>query len=206
MENTSPAFLSSLNHGFSALELDLVSLKDGCVVVYHDDDLKRFFQNPRAPGDLTLPEFRRIFRDLLTFDEFDEIFRDKKITVNFEIKDSTATLTKVEEKIRLFHHPVISSFHRKIVDFALENSMEAAYLFHSTTDLLNELSSLNCQRLHLNQEILLHAEEGLLEKLQQFSLFTYTVNDCGTLKRLMKISMLSGVFTDDRDLPACLLQ
>lgn len=57
VENTLPAFEAARDAGFG-IELDIQFSKDGQVVVFHDDDLKRLCGDPRMVRDVPLAELQ----------------------------------------------------------------------------------------------------------------------------------------------------
>lgn len=198
MENTREAFDASLRMGFRALELDLVRLRDDRIVVYHDDTLERFFKDRRSPAELSLDEFRAIFPDLLTFDEFRSLYAERPLTINLEIKDDPRTLETILPDLHRFHDPVISSFQRSVVDRALELGLEAGFLFDDPATLLRQLPGLPRKRIHIPWTFL---TEGLVEKpaLHGFEIYCYTVNEEPILRKLQSIQGVRGVFTDNSD-------
>lgn len=205
MENTAEAFRSSLRRGFSAIELDLVSLVDGEVVVFHDKTLSRQFSDLREPSELSFPEFRRINPHLLSFNEFVDEFASLDLQVNLEIKDGVTTLDRIEESICKFKAPVISSFNRDVVDAAIERDLPAAYLFHSREELLLNIETLAVNRIHINHHAILEGD-SLDEILKECDIYCYTVNDLIILKKLALHYPVKGVFTDDPELPGNFLK
>lgn len=198
-ENTLAAFHSSLRRGFRALELDLMRLGDGTVVVFHDFDLIRKFGMNVAVNSLTLEEFRKIFPELLTFDEFYRSYAGPtNIWVNFEIKDDALTFHAVREKLKRFQQAVVSSFKHHIVDEAILHGFEGAYLLH---DLEEPSGKILGDRLHV--PVTPDDDLERIEDLEDYDLYCYTVNDPGLVERLRAYSCVKGVFTDEIG-PACL--
>ena len=58
-ENSLPAFAHAMRRGYG-IELDVQRTGDGCVVVFHDDSLKRLCGVDRTVGDLTLAQLRSL--------------------------------------------------------------------------------------------------------------------------------------------------
>ena len=200
-ENTEAAFDEALRLGFQALELDLVRLKYGHIVLFHDDTLFRMFHIDERVVDLTLPEFQRILPNLMTFDRFCEKYKSAQITVNFEIKDDAETLHRVLPALKEFTDPVISSFNWSIVDDALFLGLKAGYLFLELNQPEASLFSFQSRRLHLpyNGETYTELSESL-ESFRDFELYFYTVNKRAHLNTLKELTNFHGIFTDEPSL------
>lgn len=56
-ENTISAFKAAIEFGYS-IEFDINILKDGCVIVFHDPDLKRCFQIDKSLNELTYDDIK----------------------------------------------------------------------------------------------------------------------------------------------------
>jgi glycerophosphoryl diester phosphodiesterase len=194
-ENTIAAFRSSLRKNFRAMELDLITLKDQEVVIFHDDTLFRLAGDVSVAKNLNLEEFKSKFPDLATLHELEDLFSKAAVTVNFEIKDEAATLQKSIEIIRRFHDPVVSSFYTDIVENSIDAGLPSAYLFHKESDLLRGLNKLRSKRLHLNKEIILEGG-AIIDILRDYEVYCYTVNDPEEVKLLQQYPFIKGIFTD----------
>lgn len=201
MENTQAAFDEAIRLGFKALELDLIRLKDGNIVLFHDTTLFRMFQIDERVEDLKLGEFRRIFPELMTFESFHQRYKDLDLCVNFEIKDDPETLHWVRSMIADFKEPVVSSFNWTVVNEALGMGFEAGYLFSSLDQPEADIFPFRNTRLHLPYRGEELAElEGHLRRFPGFDFYFYTVNRRSHLNLLKKIPGLKGVFTDEAGL------
>lgn len=194
-ENTADAFRSSLRKKFRALELDLITIADGTVVIFHDDTLGRLAGLNLRASELSLGQFRAYFPQLTTLDEFTELFSRADIIVNFEIKDSLATFRRAIGSIRKFRHPVVSSFMHEITESALRENFESAYLFDSESALLRKITGLKTKRLHLNKSIVLEGG-ATVDLLYDSEVYCYTVNDLQELRLLSGYPFVKGIFTD----------
>ena len=203
-ENTISAFNSSLSAGYRAMELDLVRLKDGNVVVFHDDNLKRICGADRGIGDISQSEFKSIFPDLVTFDELCSHFSSSDIEINLEIKDDPETFDLIKDQAKMLKHPLISSFNADVVDRAAEAGMECAYLFNSTYSFLKRKFFLKKRRVHIPARLILNYFFFRFI-FSGYDIYCYTVNDSKTVKRLMEYPFVKGVFTDRVDLRSELL-
>lgn len=192
-ENTHAAFEDALLCGFRAFELDLIRLADNQVVVFHDFSLVRQFGKLARLARLTLPQFRRINKELLTFDEFVESYAHKDITVNFEIKDDAHTLALMTPGMRKFKRPVVSSFRKKIVDTAIDAGFTAGYLFDNLRTFQKHRHNLKSRRLHISRRML---APGKHNPFQGYELHVYTVNEPSDAFRIAAISNVKGMFTD----------
>jgi len=198
IENTRRAFESSLNLGFRAMEMDLAHLKDDTVVIFHDSDLGRLGRADCNIKSLTLAEFRALFPDLMTFAEFGELYADRDITINFEIKDGMRTFFLIRFELKKFKNVVISSFDKAIVDEAIRQGFEGGYLFEDIRELdgLREREALYLsKRLHIPFQP--DMDHALLFALTEFDLYCYTVNDPGQARDLSVFPNVRGIFTDN---------
>lgn len=57
-ENTLPAFQSSIDSGVQWIELDVTQTKDGVLVVYHDEDLRRITGQEKKIWEVTYEELK----------------------------------------------------------------------------------------------------------------------------------------------------
>lgn len=201
-ENTIPAFDSSLKKGALALELDLITLRDGSVVLFHDSDLKRLCNKDIAVKDLTHFAFKEVFPDLVKLEEFAERYSSMDVLINFEIKDDPSTLESAKDLLATFHKPLISSFFPGAVERAFRYGFDVAYLFATKTDLFNHLAApAVTDRIHLNADLVAGADQNLDDALSAKRVYCYTVNDPRELQVLRKKPYVAGVFSDD---PQCL--
>ena len=194
-ENTLDAFRSSMKAGYRAIELDLVRLRDGNIVVFHDDDLERICGIKKTISEVVLDEFRNLFPALLTFDDLVKNFSESAIEINLEIKDDAKTLEMIAESAGRLRHPVISSFHPDIVDLAIERGFEGAYLFDNFFSFFKRKYFLKSRRVHIAARMILQSPlAGCI--FSDYDVYCYTVNDVETALRLKKKSFVRGIFTD----------
>jgi len=194
-ENTLVAFYSSIKAGFTAMELDLVTLRDGNVVVFHDDDLKRICDVNRSVHEIDLVEFKKVFPALLTFDEFADVFENQVLEINLEIKDNTGTLNKISERVKKFKNPVISSFEIDVVHEACRMGLECAYLFSKRYKYLLHRHSLLSRRIHVSSRMIL--TPLMIDYFyKNYDVYCYTVNDVNEARILKSYPFIKGIFTD----------
>ena len=81
-ENSMSAFRAAIQKNYG-IELDLHLTRDGELVVFHDDDLKRVCGRPERPEDLTAAELTKC--TLLGTKEHIPLFRDVLALVNDQV-------------------------------------------------------------------------------------------------------------------------
>ena len=81
-ENSMAAFKAAIQKNYG-IELDLHLTRDGKLVVFHDDDLKRVCGRPERPEDLTAEELTKC--TLLGTSEHIPLFRDVLALVNAQV-------------------------------------------------------------------------------------------------------------------------
>lgn len=206
-ENTAAAFNSSIEKGFSAVELDLITIADGKVVVFHDDTLQRLAGSRKKAASLTLTQFKKLFPNLLTFEDFVDMYSSmrlyggKSLFANFEVKDSRETLESMDNGLKKWKLSgadyVISSFDPSIVDYSIAVEHPSAYLFHRYRDFKSYSSRLFSSRLHLSLAMLQKMKPATLEKFSEFDVYVYTVNHSEDRDWLMGFDFIQGIFTDN---------
>jgi glycerophosphoryl diester phosphodiesterase len=91
---------------------------------------------------------------------------------------------------------VVSSFHSGIVDRAVEEGMQGAYLFDKKLLLLYKKYWIKSNRIHIPWRFL---AKGGGEAFRGFDVYCYTVNDPDVARRLMRLPFVKGIFTDRQD-------
>lgn len=129
-ENSLPAFIKAAENQF-AIETDVQMSKDGILVVFHDDTLKRMTGAEGKLSDFTLDELRKLRLlntdcQIPTFDEFLDAANGVNLVV--EIK-SHAEIGEVEQKVyaalkNYKGHYCIESFNPFIVRWFMRNAPE----------------------------------------------------------------------------------
>lgn len=91
--NTMMAFEATLKSGAEVVEMDLHITKDGVVVIYHDDDLKRWTNCKGPVKDKTFSELKKckftLYRSNSSIPTYEEVLKwaQGKIVVDAEFKD-----------------------------------------------------------------------------------------------------------------------
>lgn len=149
-ENTKKAFEACKNLNIKGIELDVQLSKDGKIVVYHDENIKRLTGIDKNLKDLDFCDLKEIkFEDGQTFlslEEYLNIVSDTKLTTNVELKTGKFPYPGIEEAVyqafkrrNMLDRLLISSFnHKSLVRFKkIDPKIPLAALF-SNPKSLNE--------------------------------------------------------------------
>lgn len=96
-ENSLASFKAAKERGLTMVEMDVRLSKDGHVVVFHDDDLKRIAGDPRRVDEVSAAELEQIaniptLREVLLSPDVPQF-------LNIELKTNKATDRSLEEKV-----------------------------------------------------------------------------------------------------------
>ncbi|MEK2688461.1 glycerophosphodiester phosphodiesterase [Bdellovibrio sp. GT3] len=114
-ENTLAAFKAAKDRGLEMVEMDVRLSKDGHVVVFHDDDLKRISGDSRRVDQVSAAELEQI----ANIPTLREVLLSSGVPkyLNIELKTNKATDHRLEEKVARvvretdsFHRILFSSF------------------------------------------------------------------------------------------------
>jgi glycerophosphoryl diester phosphodiesterase len=212
LENTMPAFESALKLGVDGIELDLQLSRDGHVVAFHDDDLRRLAGREGGVGDFTLEELRGIpLKDgtkIPTLAEILDLVRDRCL-LNLEIKTKPHWYSfgsgKLEEAITralkargLGETILMSSFHplplwrMRLLAPALKRGVlfEKHYALHRMAMPFTAPFSVNAPLDHTTQALVKAAHDAGRRFL------VWTVNAENDMKRCLEIGV-DGIITDE---------
>lgn len=154
VENTEGAFMNGINfYHYTGLEIDVKTTKDGELVCWHDDDLKRVGHDVSIPNsnfadikDLLLTQTRdgvEYTATICTVDRFLEICKEHQIFPIIELKWATginnndmsrfATLYKLIEKHELVEESIILTSMKKSLEYVRTNypKLTCQYLCYS---------------------------------------------------------------------------
>ena len=115
-ENSMSAFRAAIQKNYG-IELDLHLTRDGELVVFHDDDLKRVCGRPERPEDLTAAELTKC--TLLGTKEHIPLFRDVLALVNDQVpllvelkipERNMQICQKAYEMLRSYHSEEINDY------------------------------------------------------------------------------------------------
>ena len=120
-ENSMSAFRAAIQKNYG-IELDLHLTRDGELVVFHDDDLKRVCGRPERPEDLTAAELTKC--TLLGTKEHIPLFRDVLALVNDQVpllvelkipERNMQICQKAYEMLRSYHGAFLLEFRRSVL-------------------------------------------------------------------------------------------
>ena len=138
-ENSMMAFRAALANGYG-IELDLHLTKDGELVVFHDDTLKRMCSRPDTIENLTSHELKSCH--LLGTSETIPLFRDVlslvdgKVPLLIELKIPTSSLQICEETLRQ-----LQGYHGRYLIQSFNTMGIRWFRFHAPQILRGQLSS-----------------------------------------------------------------
>ncbi len=116
-ENTLASFRAALAAEVDLIEFDVLSLRDGSLVVAHSGDLHEVTHGAaRGPiGSMTFADIRLVAPDLLTLDEALKFFINEapEVGVHVDLKSASALegVVAALEKFGLLERSLVSSFH-----------------------------------------------------------------------------------------------
>lgn len=203
-ENTIAAMRCGLNHGFHAVEFDVMLAKDGVPVVMHDPEFGRTVAGEGCVADFTAQElatrdagawFGEEFEGepIPTFEQVAAFCMHNRIWMNIEIKpvpgfEDRTGLVVAQTTRRLFGHmldhtaaalPLLSSFSFEALQAAKLAAPEIPRGFlvdEIPTDWHERLLALGAIALHTNHKNLTPTLARAVKEAG-FGLFCYTVND-----------------------------
>lgn len=190
LENTLEAFKACLDLDIYGIELDVQFSKDGKIVIFHDENIKRLTGEDFFLKDLTLSELQNLqFKDGQTFlvlDDYLDLMEDSELITNVELKTGKFPYEGIEravyEKFRernMLDRLMISSFnHQSLVNFQeIDPDIPVAALF-SKIEKIDEdfLDKHNIRIYHPNHKYLSHKDIKRLKK-KGIIINLWTVND-----------------------------
>lgn len=102
-ENSLPAFRRAIEYGLGS-EFDVHLIKDGSLVIFHDEYLNRMTGAPGEIEDYTLAELKKIKlgdtdETIPTFDEVLDLYEDTGIPIMIELKPNRGNHKKLAEAV-----------------------------------------------------------------------------------------------------------
>ena len=116
-ENTLASFRAARAAGVDLIEFDVLSLRDGELVIAHSDDLHEVTHGAAVGevGSLLLADLRGLAPDLLTLDETLAFFADEalEVGVHVDLKSASALagVARALGRFGLLERSLVSSFH-----------------------------------------------------------------------------------------------
>ena len=98
-EMTMAAYEAAVKQGADGFECDLRLTKDGVGVLWHDADLLRCANDKAVVSGSTYAQLKRIYPQILTFDEFLDFGISEKKSLLLETKHPVPSRTAVEDEI-----------------------------------------------------------------------------------------------------------
>ena len=93
------AYEAAVKQGADGFECDLRLTKDGVAVLWHDADLLRCANDKAVVSGSTYAQLKRIYPQILTFDEFLDFGISEKKSLLLETKHPVPSRTAVEDEI-----------------------------------------------------------------------------------------------------------
>jgi len=206
-ENTLRSFLRAINLGVDAVELD-IRLKDGRLLVTHDDTVHRCTNGSGSLAELKLDQIRTLDAgkgENIPF--LEEVFHHlpQSVAINIEIKttprvnETVLALTKVIANfpgvpvlVSSFQHEALECFRQH------DKKTKVAPLYHRAKhDMLETASKLSAWSINISRKIV---SQKLIAEIQNsgFKTYVWTVNKTEEARRF-KSWGVDGVMTDYPD-------
>jgi glycerophosphoryl diester phosphodiesterase len=190
-EMTTAAYEEAVKQGADGFECDLRLTKDGVAVLWHDTDLLRCANDKAVVSGSTYAQLKRIYPQILTFDEFLDFGISAKKSLLLETKHPVPSRTAVEdeivEKLKCEEKRInkagisinVMSFSWLAIEHIkrLDSKIETTYLLHDHTPWINARYS-SAQSLGPGIS-LLRKEPALAKRIKSAGrkLNVWTVND-----------------------------
>tara|TARA_Y100000768_G_scaffold386098_1_gene373697 strand:+ start:2816 stop:3559 length:744 start_codon:yes stop_codon:yes gene_type:complete len=203
-ENTLRSFQKAIDLGFDGVELDIVSTKDGKLIVNHDTFLKIDSSEKEYPVSSVNYEKIKdlpILKDIL-------ISIGHMTKINIEVKDqgkisftAVKDLIKILKELNLIDNVIISSFNPNIIKEAkkIDDRFPTAWIWEEENLKFYNLYSIVLKyykpdAIHMYHRIV---SKKLVQKIHKkgMKVIVYTVNNKEKLERLI-LKKIDGVFTD----------
>ncbi len=203
-ENTLRSFERAIDLGFDGVELDIMSTKDGKIIVNHDTFLKINDRQERPVSSINYEKIKNFpaLKDIL-------ISIGHMTKINIEIKDQGKTsftvvkeLITILKELSLIDNILISSFNPSIIKEAkkIDDRFSTAWIWEEENLKFYNLYSIvlkyyNPDAIHVHHRIV---GKELVQKIHQrgMKVIVYTVNDKEKLERMISMD-IDGVFTDN---------
>lgn len=143
-ENTLGAFQAAVDAGASALELDVHLSSDGRVMVFHDRDLSRVWQNSSKIRHLTaaqLAGFGSGKNVIPTLDQIIEEFPNVTLNIDVKVREVAEPLARVIDRYQIYDRIRIASFSRRRRRLAVKSMMRPVAQSASSFEVLGLLLS-----------------------------------------------------------------
>ena len=209
-ENTIESIQKALDFGVDGIELDVHLCASGELVVFHDFTLDRMTNGTGEVSKLSLSELKQLkINNQFTIPTLEEILDviDKKCLLNIELKGkntASKTCEIVQKYIKTkgwsYQDFIVSSFqHHELEDvFKIDKQIPLGVLSKASVDDAIEFAqTINAVAIHPNYA-LLTSENVYRAQTKGYKVYTWTVNDDDTIKR-MKNYKVDGIISDVPD-------
>ncbi len=168
-ENTLLSFKKAFEFGADGIELDVRTTKDGKLIIFHDDDLKRIFGVEKDFDEVTFNELRKYEFEgekVPTFEEVLDVIPEDGLVI-VEIKDRKAAGRAVCEilKRKMVERAVFSSFDHELIKELMRQFPEQDFAFL----LGEEQKDFDAQK--LLEELILHKPHSVHIPKDAFDIF-----------------------------------
>lgn len=123
-ENTMAAFAHAVSLGYRYIETDVHVSRDGVLLAFHDEGLKRLFGNDARIGDLDFTEISRLRIDgdhaIPRLEELLAAWPDIRINIDPKSDAAVRPLAKLLKNSRLLERICIGSFSRRRLHYLRE--------------------------------------------------------------------------------------
>ena len=168
------------------IEFDVQFLKDGNIVCFHDESLKRLYNENTILEDNEIKTFDKYDIPLLT--SVLDYYRDKKeYILNIELKNYNLGLRYVLfcksifnliNKFDMLENIILSSFDNNIVkELTSYQNINTGLIVYQDYN-LDDFKLLNCKYLIVNKEIFMHLiKTSEIDQINNKHIFVYTLFD-----------------------------
>ncbi len=197
-ENTKASFDLGLAMNANGIELDVRKSKDGVLMVYHDDNLKKC-KVQGALSDYTAEELKnmKVWLDeksdfIITFEEFLESYSKENVVFAVELKDTKIEKETLElcKKYDIIEKTIFTSFeYENLVELRrLDENIRLGYLVYGDEDgVLEKLEKISAHQACLN------VETATKEMVERYHSAGYETRAWGILdESLMKKAIDTG--------------
>jgi len=211
-ENTIAAYQEAVSHGFTAIELDVISTKDGVLICSHNHDLERETDSTGWVNELLMVDIEQVKTGLFSHPDNQQDIptlsavikaTPSHIRLNIEIKfdgvfdfSTAAALASMIKTGGISHPVLISSFNPFIVLYVrwMIPSVRTGYLVE-TPDMMKWIHVVHPDCFHPQADLL---TSDVLEMCREknLPLNVWTVNSCPAIK-YCKQSNFQAVITDN---------
>lgn len=207
-ENSREAFEACLDLDIYGIEMDVQLTKDGVPVVIHDEYLNRLLGIKKFVKDLSLDELKshkyENGDEVLTLDEYLDIFKDSKLVTNAELKTGVFNYDGIERKVydafkekNMLDRLIISSFnHYSLLRFKeIDKTVKTGALTGST--LINPAKYLYEYGIDYYHPVFTSVNKTMLKELKDLKkeTNTWTINFKEVYDTALKLGV-EGVITN----------